>query len=479
MREPRTAVLLILVLLVAACSSKPQRADKSVATDDPGFLLRGEGRALPGLTELEFVEQVPEPSLLGELNDVKAYRIGDLRVIHKHTAANPVVQARLYVLGGLANMTPETAGIEELALRVATTGGTIETARDRFNAQLDATGAAVFSFTDRDYSGYGLKTLTDHFDQNWDLFTQAVLSPAMPAEEVNVRRTKQLASIASLLDSPDSHLRYASGKHMFANHPYEQLHIGTKENVESFTRDELIAYQRAMLVPANMLVVVVGNLETDELLERVRKSFGRLQPRAVAPIKLPSFTSEPGVTFAGKELPTNYILGMFAGPAPGHADYAPMMIATDYLRERLFEEVRTKRNLTYAVSSGIADVRSNYAYLYVTAVEPEKTMPVMFAEVAKLRQNPVDATSLEQTKNVFITEHYMGLQTQGSQASMLARAELTAGDWRKAETQLEEIQAVTPADVQRVAKTYFDDYRFAVVGPGTDLPDELFAGTQP
>lgn len=468
MKLRTTTVLLALGL--AACSSKATKPDDKTPTEDPGFLLRGE---VPPLSELELVE-APAAEPTGELGQVKAFRIGDLRVLHKKTTANTVVQARVYIKGGLANLTDSTAGIELLALRVATNGGTQETPKDEFNSKLDATGASVFSFTDRDYSGYGLKTLTDHFDQNWDLFTQAVLSPAMPTDEIEVRRQKQLAAIASMLDSPDSHLRYAIGQHMFSGHPYSYLDIGSKENVEGFTRDQLLSYQRAMLVPANMLVVVVGNLESADVLERVRSSFGRLKGKKAAPIVPGDFTSEPGTVFAEKELPTNYILGMFPGPSPASDDYPAMLIATDYLRERLFEEVRTKRNLTYAVSSGLADQVSNYGYLYVTAVEPEKTMPVMFAEIAKLREAPVDATALEQTKNVFITEHYMGLQTNGSQASALAQAELVAGDWRKAEQELEKIEAVSPEDVHRVAKTYFKDYRFAVVGPKTSLPQELF-----
>ncbi len=472
----RHALIFAVGLSVTACSSKPQKDDRAMFAETPGFLLRGVGRALPPLADLAFVEEAPAATSAGEVGPTSAFKIGDLRVLHKRTTANSVVQARLYVYGGAANLTEETSGIEELALQVAVSGGTTETTKDDFNARLDATGAAIFSFTDRDYSGYGLKTLTDHFDQNWELFTQAVLKPAMPDDEVSVRRAKQLASIASLLDSPDTHLTYSAGQHMFANHAYQQLHIGTKANVESFTRDELLAYQRAMLVPANLLVVVVGNVDTAALVEKVRKSFGRLASKRAAPIDLPEFTSEPGAVFAAKPLPTNYILGMFEGPAPGSPDYAPMLVATDYLRERLFEEVRTKRNLTYAVSSGLADQRVNYGYLYVTAVKPDETLPVIFAEVKKLRDAPIPAESLKQTVSVFITEHYMGLQTNASQASALAQAELTGGDWHLADQMLGQIRAVGPADVQRVAQRYLKDYRFAVVGPGSDLPQALFAG---
>lgn len=472
----RSVIALALIGLLSSCSATPRRAETS--PDGPAFLLRGEGRSIPALADLALTDEAPPVTPVTELGDTRSFQIGDLRVIHKRTPANSVVQARVYIRGGLANLTAETAGIEELALGVASSGGTQSTPKDAFNAKLDATGAAIFSFTDRDFSGYGLKTLVDHFDANWELFVQTVLEPAMPEDEVTVRRQKQLASIASMLENPDRHLTYVAGQYTFAGHPYELLHIGTADNVNSFTRDELLAWQRAMLVPANMLVVVVGNLDTNALLERIRGSFGRIAPKRAAPIAVGPISSPAGVKFEPRELPTNYILGMFAAPAPGDDDYPALLIAMDYLRERLFEEVRTKRNLTYAVSSGLADQRTNYGYLYVTAVEPQTTMPVIFAEIAKLRTAPIPAEMLEQTVNVFITEHYMGLQTNGSQASMLAQAELVSGDWRAADALLGQIRAVTPADVQRVAQAYLRDYRFALVGPRTDADPGLFTGPQ-
>jgi zinc protease len=466
----------VALALVAGCSSTPKRKD-SKPTEQKTEQV--DERGLPTLAPLELAEEAPEAEKVESVGDVTEYQVGSLRVLHKQTTANRVVAARLYVVGGSGDLTEKTAGVQKFALNVAVNGGTESTPKDEFNAALDATGASVYSFTDRDYGGYGLKTLVDHFDQNWDLFTQAVLEPAMPKDEVAVRRAKQLAQIASMLESPDSHVSYVTGQAMFAGHPYENLQIGTKENVEAFTRDQLLAYQRAMLRPENMLVVVVGDVDADTVLEKVRSSFGRLEASGTEPASAAEFSSEPGVKFEARQLPTNYILGYFAAPSPGDDDYPAMLVAMDYLRERLFEEVRTKRNLTYAVSSGVSDRRANYGYLYVTAVKPKETLNVMFGEVRKLKEDALTAEELSQTVNVFITNYYMGLETNGSQASLLANSEIVGGDWRRTERLLKQIRAVTPEDIQRVAKSYLGDYRFGVVGPDTDLPPEIFTDAAP
>lgn len=464
--------LLLVVAALAACSGKAKTDAPPV--EDAGFRLRGEGRAIPPLTELALRDVAPEATVQHTLGTTTEYRIGDLRVIHKHVEANAVVVASVYVLGGASNVTSETSGIESFAMSVATSGGTEQTPKDAFNAQLDRTGSAIYAFSVLDYSAYSLKTLASDFDANWELFTQAILSPAMLDEDVEIRRTQQLAAIAAMKDSPDEHVAMLSQQVTFANHPYQHFSVGTAENVASFTRDELLAYQRAMLAPANMAIVVVGNVDGDTLIAKIRASFGRLEPTRVAPIEVPAITSEPGATYAVEQIATNYMLGAAPAPALGHPDYPAMMIATDTLRERLFEEVRTKRNLTYAVSSGLSDHRTNYTYLYTTATDPEVTLGVIFDEVEKLRTVPLTEQQLAETVNVFVTEHYMGLETNGSQANALAEALLIGGDWRTAEQMLAKIRAVTPADVQRVAQQYLTGYRFAVVGPRSDLDASLF-----
>ena len=460
----RLAALLMATALLAAvgCSSSPERADKTGA--EVAAAASAEASAEAGRS-VQLMEGEPEVEKLGEAGGATAYRVGDLKVIHKPTPANEVVAARLYIRGGVSDLTDETAGVQQLAMNVSTSGGTESTPKDEYNAALDAIGASIYSFADRDYSGYGLKTVTDNFDRTWELFTETVLEPAMPKDEIALNKDRQIQAIKALKDDPDAHVRWVAERAMFEGHPYDRLQIGTVDNVEGFTRADLLAHQRGLLDPERMVLVVVGNISEQELLAKVKSSLGRLQARGYEPEAAPAFDSEPTVATEARDLPTTYVLGYFPAPAPGDEDYPAMLVATKYLRDRLFEEVRTKRNLTYAVSSGVGARRSNVGYLYVTAADPKTTLDVIFDEVQKLKAEPIPADQLEETLNVFLTGHYMNLETNDSQAALLAESELIGGDWKESADFLERVRAVTPEDVQRVAKTYFDDYRFGVVGP--------------
>lgn len=430
---------------------------------------------IPEQTELSMSEEEPAVEQLGQQDGVSAFRVGELTVLHKPTPANQVVSARLYYIGGTQRLGPETTGLEKMALGLAVNGGTESTSKDDFNAQLDAMGASVSSFTDRDYSGITMKTIVPYFDDVWGLYIQTILEPAMPSDELELARKRQLAQIDSLFENPDSQVSYITTQALFEGHPYAHLQLGTREAVEGYSREDALAWQRAITQPDQMLLVVVGDVAQADLIGRLKDSLGRLQSTRPAPPELPAIeASEPELVFEQRELPTNYVFGLYTAPAPGEPDYPAMVVAMDYLSDRLFEEVRTKRNLTYAVSAGISSRRANYGYLYVTATKPEETLGVILGEVDRLKQETMSQQELTETLNVFLTNHYMGQETNTSQAAELAHAYITTGDWRTALLFLEQIRAVTPEDVQRVVKTYLQNYHFGVVGPDKSaLPTEL------
>src|SRR5690606_18484119 len=132
-----------------------------------------------------------------------------------------------------------------------------------------------------------------------------------------------------------------------------------------------------------------------------------------------------------RELPTNYIRGQFPAPAPDHPDFAPFRIGIEILGDRLFEEVRTKRNLSYAVQAGLSQRAANYGILYVTAVDPGATLPVMLAELDRLKDEPISAERLAQSVNVFLTQYWLGQETNMGQAQSLGTYELVGGGWER------------------------------------------------
>ncbi len=409
----------------------------------------------------------------------QAFEVAGIKVIHKPTPANSVVSAKLFIDGGVAAFSDEQAGLEQLTLRTAVNGGSKSTPKDEFSSQLDSMGSSVSYSTHRDYSAVNLRCVLKHFDASWDLFAEAIREPAFPEKELGVQRQAQVAEISRIQENPNQLVGHTARELITKGHPYQRLQMGTTENVKGFSLQDLKEYHDELINAARLTLVVVGDIDRDTLRQKVKESLGSIGTDEWTKPDIPSLTAKKAqMKGVAKSLPTNYIMGKFPTPDPGEEDYAALQVATAYLSDRLFEEVRTKRNLSYAVASGITARRASAGYLYVSAKQPNKTMQVMLGEVEKLKDEKLSKAEIKRTRNVYITEYYLGMETNASQATKLGQNELIAGDWRRTSRFLDEIRSVTADDVRRVARTYIDNFQFGIVGDPGSIDRSIFLGAE-
>ena len=153
-----------------------------------------------------------------------------------------------------------------------------------------------------------------------------------------------------------------------------------------------------------------------------------------------------------------------------------MSVASSLLRDRVFEEVRVKRNLSYAPDAFLRTQAANVGGLYVTAVDANQSVRVMLNEIARLQSEPVSADDIHAVIAQYLTTYYLGQETNAAQAGELAQYELIGGGWRNSVDFLEKLMAVTPADVQRVAQKYMRNIRFVVLGNPSSVDTSIFTG---
>lgn len=431
-------------------------------------------RGLPALAAAAVLAASLVPARAGA-QDVEEFEADGIPVVLKRLEANEVVAVQLFFRGGAALLTPENAGIDRFLL-TANQRGTERYPKDVFHARLAATGTAIGATTAHDYSVFTMQTVVESWDEGWDLWTQALFHPTLPPAELELVREQLLNAVRQRRDDPDEYVRQISDSLFYAGHPYAVDPLGTERGLAAITRESLLEWRERRLVKDDLLLVVVGNVDRADLEARVAEAFGGLPERTEAPAPLPP--AEPGaaaLAVVERSLPTNYVRGYFAAPPlDREEDYAALTVAMEILRHRLFEEVRTKRNLSYSVFSGLSTRRSNYGLLYVTAVEPDTTLRVMLGEVRRLQEEPVEERTLEQAANVFVTQYYQALQSNGSQAALLGQFELVGGGWEEAGDFVDEVRAVTPEDVQRVMRAYVQNLHFAVLGDPDKVDRALF-----
>ncbi|MFQ5600786.1 MAG: M16 family metallopeptidase [Candidatus Krumholzibacteriia bacterium] len=396
--------------------------------------------------------------------DVQSFEAAGVPALLRRNPANEIVAVRLYMRGGSSGLDARHAGAEVLYARAARRG-TRGFSKERLNAELSRTGADLGAGAGEDYSVFHLRCVRRHFESVWKVFTDVVLHPLLEDAEVDVVRRQMLVEIRQRNDNPDGRLGELARELTYAGHPYEVNPAGTEAAVSALEPAMLFALARRRLRRSNLLLVAIGDLTREALEACTAAPLGDLQDSEDPPGAPPPLRFERAdLRVEERELPTNYITGQFAAPSLADADYPATLLAMSVLRDRLFEEVRTKRNLSYAPAAGLGNNTANLGWIYVTAVDPVTTMKVMLDEMRRLRDEPLDAQELRNKVQVYITRYYLSNETNQAQASFLARYELLGGGWERSRGFVSRLEALTPRDVQQAARNVLRNIQYAYLG---------------
>jgi zinc protease len=398
-----------------------------------------------------------------------------LKTIHRHVTGNDVVAAQIYFRGGARNVTEKNAGVESLLFEVATEG-TKNFSKSEINREMARMGTVIDGDSGYDFSVVEMRCVRQNFDRSWQLLTDMILNPACDDKEVALVKDQIISALRQQNDSPENSVALLCNRLLFDSHPYFNSPIGTVESVSSLTSADVKAHHAKLLQTSRMLVVVVGNVSTDEVKRKVEASFGKLQRGEYKHEAPPAFAKASTADFQVVERPvaTNYIRGSFAAPPLESSDYAPFSIAVNILQQLFFQEVRVKRNLTYGADATLLTNGANSAFISVTTPKPNEAVRVMFDQIDFMQRQIIREEGLKAIISGFLTNYYNTLEDNGSQAGKLAEYELLGGGWRRDQTWIDEVSKVTPEDVNRVSKKYLKNFHFAVMGDKRQFDRELF-----
>ena len=186
--------------------------------------------------------------------------------------------------------------------------------------------------------------------------------------------------------------------------------------------------------------------------------------------------SKPTLDVTSRTLPTNYVQGVFSAPSLNHPDYYAMRIAMTILQSLVYNEVRVKRQLSYAPNAELDSNASNTANIYVTAVDANQAVQVMLEQIDNLKTRELNDEIIESIAGYFLTNYYVEQQTNGAQVGELARYELIGGGWRNSFDFLSRVRRVKAADVRTAADKYIKNIRFVVIGNPAAIDRNIFVG---
>ncbi len=405
---------------------------------------------------------------------VTEFDVNGFKVIVKRRPASDTVAVGLFLRGGSSNITESNAGIEALLLTVAAEGSA-RFPRSEMNAALAATGSTISSSAGNDYSSLSLVCTRAAFDRSWEVFVDAALHPLLLPADVERDRAALIASARDKLQTPDPLLDQLMRRAVFAGHPYRNDPNGSPESLATITADDLRAYHKQIMQRSRLLLVIVGDLDAASLRPRIDAAFGALPAGESRSAGAPLLAfDKPSVQVTERVLPSTYFQGIFAGPQFKSPDTDALAIAMAILQDRVFTIVRVKNALSYDPVAYHPDFSASFGGLSADSKDVNRAAGLMLEEISRLKKDLVRAGDLSGVVAQFATEYYIQNQTSASQAGRLALYELIGGGWRNGESRLDRLRAVTPGDVQRVARQYMHDFQFVVLGDSARVNKEVF-----
>ena len=345
--------------------------------------------------------------------------------------------------------------------------------------ELDGIGSVYNAFTAKDRTAYFAKVASRYADTALDVVSDLFLNSTLPAAEITKERGAVIQEIDMYEDIPMRSVGDVFEELIFGKeHPMGRTILGPKENIRSFTRKEFDTYHKRNYVPQNTVVVVAGAFSQTKALAKIKKMFGVLKP-GVSPTFLAFSAAQNAPRLAVKEKKTDQTQLMLGVPAYPylHKDEYALEVLTSILgsgmSSRLFTEVREKRGLAYSVDAWTEKYPDMGIFVIQAGVEHDKlpkALTTILTELKKIKKTVVPAAELAKTKALIKGTTAMGLETSDKIAEKAATSILSLGRIRTLEEVIKGIDAVKPADVQRVANDIFktEHLNLAIIAPSAD-----------
>ncbi len=347
--------------------------------------------------------------------------------------------------------------------------GTQRRTAEQIAREIDSVGGMLDAFTAKEMICFNAKVLDEHLTIAFDVVSDLVLRPLFAEEDIAKEKQVVLEEIKMDEDNPDNLVHELFTQNFWRGHALGRPILGTKESVKRFKRASLLACFRSWFAPNNMVVTAAGRLEHDQLVELIARQFGSLKPEAVPPAPSRPQPQARITTRTKKELEQVHIcLGVPSYPLADERRYAATVlnnILGGGMSSRLFQNIREKQGLAYAVFSEL-NPYSDAGMLTIYAGTAQETagrvVRLVLEEFRSLKESPVSQEELRRAKDHLKGSLMLSLESTNARMSHLARQEMYFGRFFSVDEMLASLEAVTPEQVQQIAREFFRPDRIGV-----------------
>jgi predicted Zn-dependent peptidase len=337
---------------------------------------------------------------------------------------------------------------------------------------LDMIGGLSNAFTSSEYTCFHSRVLDKHLGTLVDILSDIFLHSVFDPTELDREKQVILQEINMLEDTPDEHIHVLFSNLHWMDHPLGMSVLGTPVSVSSIDRENVLTHMKKFYTPEQILLVAAGNVDHEDLVNRLRPLFEKLQPSdSVPPRTSPVY--HPGISCHPKDLEQVHVcLGGLGPSLSSERRFAGAVlnnILGGNMSSRLFQEIREKRGIAYSIYSFLASyVDAGLLGVYL-ATEPKnvnQSLEIIQKEIVRIQKGELSDSELAANKENIIGGILLGGESTDSRMMRLAKNEYVYGRYISHEEVIAILEKVTVDEVVEVARESFKDDRVSLVTLG-------------
>jgi len=396
-----------------------------------------------------------------------------IRVVTERRPDVRSVAVGVWIDHGSAHETPESGGVSHLMEHVVFKGTERRTAHE-IALSLESLGGSLDAYTTREHTSYQAHVLDEHLPVALDVLADLVLHPRLDPVDLELEKDVVIEEIAGVEDTPDDLVFDLHGAKFWNGHTYGRPILGTRETVRALKIDELRSLHSERYRGRNIVLGCVGNIEHDEVVNRLTELFGGVDPGSASPLIEEPMGTISGRSSVARDAAQAHLVISHA--TPSHTDPvrdALFLISGAFgggMSSRLFQRIREELALAYAVFSfqsfyskaGMAGV-----YVGTRPEASEQALEGILCEYAKLSEHGIRGEELEQAKSHAKGRSILAMESTGARLLRLAGFTLRGEPYRDLGESLARIDAVTLEEVSAACQRFYNpENQFALsLGP--------------
>ena len=397
----------------------------------------------------------------------------------------PIIDISVRVRTGSIYEPADKVGIATITGAVMRTGGTTSRTGDELDEILENLAASVETGIGDDSGSASMSVLKEDLDTGLSILADILMNPAFREDKIDLEKVQHRSAISRRNDNPGGITRREFSKLIYgADSPYGRT--TEYDTINSITRDDLVAFYQKFFRPNNVILGVLGDFNSDEILAKIQETFKGWEPAEIALPEKPQIPEAYGkrIALVNKDdvNQTNIRMGHI-GWLRKNEDYPALVVMSQILgigfSSRLINSIRVEKGLAYSVGNNYGagyDVPGIFFIACGTKSEATVTaIEAILVEVEKMRTDEVSDDELKQAIDGFMNSSVFDYDTKGEILSRALRYEYHEYPQDFVEQLMAGIREVTKADVRRVAAQYLhpDKFTLIAVGKASDFDKPL------